>query len=145
MKLVAACLLSFSFSAFAVVTFPGATSDLVPELDTLKLKVNVAGGLSFVAWTYDGQKPVAANGKKVCEFLGYSKYVDSLVREVKEPSLKVIIPVHTDNCVGQKYCWGWQNAQQDRAYPANAEYERNRYGWVTPFMVFESISCDDKI
>lgn len=127
------------------VKFPGAISDLVPELDKDKLIVNQEGGLAFVAWKYGQNAPISINGQEVCKFLGFKSYVDSTIKEVKALSLKVVIPEHTTNCVGAKYCWGWQNAQQDGDYPEYAKYTKNRYGWIAPFMIFDTITCADKI
>lgn len=129
-----------------VYTFPGSLSELVPELEINKLVVNEDGvALSFVAWKYGDNKPVSSKGQVVCEFLGFKTYVDSTVKESKVTSLKVVVPKHTNSCFGSKYCWGWENAQQDGDYPEYSEYKKNRYGWIAPFMIFESITCADKI
>lgn len=142
---------SHTFAAKGVISkkvynFPGSISELVPELGTNKLVVNEGGvSLNFVAWKYGDNKPVSSKGQVVCEFLGFKTYVDSTVKESKATSLKVIIPKHTNSCFGSKYCWGWENAQQDGDYPEFSEYKKNRYGWIAPFMIFESITCADKI
>ena len=133
-------LFAFSISVMAeTVTFPGAVSPTIPELDPKILAINHPGRkLYFTAWTFLAPVTVQSRGEKVCEFLGYKKYVSSLIQESTETSLPVVVITR------RGFTWGWQNSFQDTEYPKyGSNYRKVRGGFHVPFMIFKQITCEN--
>jgi len=133
------------------VTFPNANAPNLVKLDSNSLSVTENGRqLYFLAWNYNGDKSVQARGTEICKFFGYKTYIptSSRRRVVAQESLTVIIPSHTNACVGSTYCSGWENSWQEGKPPLGSNYKRgidgdNNEGFFAPFEVFDKITCDN--